>query len=108
MRRCLIAGLVVKAGFVGRFRSNANNRGGVVCDVTVIEWQSDGAFECIAAMVGGVRHCIPQDGHEGVVPPELVVGDLHQDREECLPDQEEIVICWLPLDGGEAITRLLK
>ncbi len=84
--RRLIAGIVVKAGFVGRFRSNANNRGGIVCDVTVIEGQSDGAFERIAAMVGGVRHCITQDGCEGVDPPELVIGDLHQDQEEHLPN----------------------
>ncbi len=69
---------------------------------------SDGAFECIAAMVGGVRHCICQDGREGVEPPELVVGDLHQNWEEGLLDQEEIVIRWLPLDGGEAIACLLK
>ncbi len=108
MLRRLVAGVVVKAGFVGRFRSNANNRGGIIRNVTVIEGQSDGAFERIAAMVGGVRHCITQDGREGVDPPELVVGDLHQDREERLPDREEIVICRLPLDGGEAILRLLK
>jgi hypothetical protein len=84
--RRLVAGVVVKAGFVGRFRSNANNRGGIVCNVTVIEGQSDGAFECIAAMVDGVHHCITQDGCEGVDPPKLVIGDLHQDREECLPN----------------------
>ncbi len=59
-------------------------------------------------MVGSVRHCITQDGCGGVGPPKLVVGDLHQDREERLLDQEEIVICRLPLDGGEAILRLLK
>ncbi len=106
--RRLVAGIVVKAGFVGCFRSNANDHGGVVHDVTVIERQLDGAFERIAAMVGGVHHCIPQDGREGVDPPKLVVGDLHQDWEEHLPDQEEIVICWLPLNGGEAILRLLK
>jgi hypothetical protein len=51
----------VKAGFVGRFRSNANDRGGVVRDVTVIERELDRAFERIATMVGGVRHCIPQE-----------------------------------------------
>ncbi len=106
--RRLLAGIVVQAGFVGRFRLNANDRGGVVRDVTVIERQSDGAFECIATMVGGVRHCIPQDGCKGVDPPELVVGDLQQDREERLPDREEIIICRLPLDGGEAISYLLK
>ncbi len=69
MLRRLVAGIVVKAGFVGRFRLNANNRGGVVRDVTIIKWQLDGAFERIAAMVGVVRHCIPQDGREGVDPP---------------------------------------
>jgi hypothetical protein len=95
----LVAGVVVKAGFVGRFRSNTNNRSGVVRNVTVIEGQSDGAFECIAAMVGSVCHCIQQDGYEGVDPPKLVVGDLHQDWEERLLDQEEIIICRLPLDG---------
>ncbi len=104
----LVAGVVVKAGFVGRFRLNANNRGGVVRNVTVIKRQLDGAFEGIAAMVGNVRHCITQDGREGMDPTKLVVGDLHQDREERLLNQEEIVICWLPLDGGEAISRLLK
>jgi hypothetical protein len=41
----LVAGIVVKAGFVGRFRLNANNRGGIIRDVTVIERQLDGAFE---------------------------------------------------------------
>ncbi len=86
MLRRLVAGVVVKAGFVGRFRSNANNCGGIVRNVTVIERQSDGAFKWVAAMVGSVRHCITQDGHEGVDPPELVVGDLHQDQEEHPPD----------------------
>jgi hypothetical protein len=84
--RRLVAGVVVKAGFVGCFRLNANNRGGIVREFTVIEGQSDEAFECVAAMVGGVWHCITQDGCEGVDPPELVVGDLHQDREERLPN----------------------
>ncbi len=86
MIRCLVAGVVVKAGFVGRFRSNANDCGGIVCDTTIVERQSDGAFECIAAMVGSVRHCIRQDSHEGVDLPELIVVDLHQDWEERLPD----------------------
>ncbi len=93
---------------MGHFRSNANNRGGIVRNATIVERQSDGAFERIAAMVGGLCHCIRQDGRERVDPLELVAGDLHQDREERLPDREEIVIRWLPLDGGEAIVRLLK
>ncbi len=106
--RRFVAGVVIQAGYVGRFRSNANDRGGIVRDVTAIERQLDGAFERIAAMVGSVHHCIPQDGREGVDPPELVIGDLYQDWEERLPDQEEIIICRLPLDGGEAILHLLK
>ncbi len=59
-------------------------------------------------MVGGVCNWICQDGRKGVDPPELVEEDLHQDWEERLPDQEEIVIRWLPLDGGEDIACLLK
>ncbi len=108
MLRPLVAGVVVEGSFVGRFCLSANDRGGVVRDAIVVERQSDRAFESIAAMVGDVRHCICQDGLEGVDPPKLVVGDLHQDWEERLLDQEKIIIRWLPLDGGEAIARLLK
>ncbi len=52
--RCLVAGIVIKAGFVGCFCLNVNNRGGVVRDATIVERQSDGAFERIATKVGGV------------------------------------------------------
>ncbi len=84
--RRLVAGVVIEVGFVGCFCSNANDCGGVVRDATIVEWQLNGAFERIAAMVNGVRHCIRQDGREGVDTPKLVIGDLHQDREERLPD----------------------
>ncbi len=40
-----VGGEVVEAGFVGRFRSDTNNRGGVVCDAPVVEWESGGNGE---------------------------------------------------------------
>jgi hypothetical protein len=59
-------------------------------------------------MVGGVPHAIRDDGCEGVDPPELIVGDLHEDWKERLPDREEIVIGGLFLEGGEGIPCLFK
>ncbi len=68
----LEAGVVVKAGFVGRLRANANDRGGIVLDAAVVEQEADGAFERVAAMLSGVPHAIRDDGREGVDSPELM------------------------------------
>ncbi len=87
---------------MGRYRSNANKRGGVVRNATIVERQLDGALESIAAMVGGVCHCIRQDGREGVDPPKLVVGDLHQDWEEPLSQiKRRLSSVGFPLMGGK-------
>ena len=64
----LEAGVVVKAGFVDRLRTNANSRGGIVLDAAVVEREADGAFERIAAMFSGIPHAIHDDGREGVYP----------------------------------------
>ncbi len=82
----LKAGVVVKAGFVGRLRANANDRGGIVFDACVLELETDGAFEGVVAMFGGVPHVVRDEGRERVDSPELIVGDLHEDREERLPN----------------------
>ena len=78
---CLVVGVVIQFGFMGRFSSNPNNRGGIVGDADVLEWEADGAFERVATMVGSVPPGFRDDGGEGVDTPQLVVGDLHQDRE---------------------------
>ena len=59
-------------------------------------------------MVGGVLRGIHEDSRERVDPPQLIVGDLHEDGEERLPDREEIVVRGLPLDGGEGVPCLFE
>jgi hypothetical protein len=104
----LKTGIAVERGFVGHLRTNANNRGGVIRNVAVIEREADGASECVAAMVCSVPHTIRDDGSEGVDAPQLIIGDLHEDWEERLPDRQEIVIHGLSLKGGEGIAGLFK
>ena len=72
----LVTGKVIKAGFVGQFRVDANNRGGIVGNADVVERQVDGMDEG-GAMVGGIPCRICEEAHEGIDPPELIVGDLH-------------------------------
>ncbi len=66
---------------MGRFRADANDRGGIVGDAAIVEGQADGTDEGGAAMVGGIPCGIHEDGHEGMDPPKLVEGDLHEDGE---------------------------
>jgi len=76
-----------EAGFVGRFRANADDSGGIVRDGAVVERQTSVANECIAPMIGGVPYRIREDRREGVDPPKLIVGSLHEDGEKHFPDQ---------------------
>jgi hypothetical protein len=59
-------------------------------------------------MLSGVPHTLRDEGREGVDPPELIVGDLHEDWEERLPDRQEIVVCGLSFEGRKGIPGLLE
>ena len=85
------------------FCADANDRRGIVGDAGVVKWEADGAAEVCASMVGGVLRGIHEYSRERVDPPQLIVGDLHEDGEERLPDREEIVVRGLSLDGGEGV-----
>jgi hypothetical protein len=76
-----VGGKVIEAGFVGRFRSDTNDRGGVVRDAPVVEWEPGGNGEGVTAMVGGIPRGLHEESNKGMDPPEEVKGDLHQDRE---------------------------
>ena len=39
-------------------------------------------------------------------PPELVVGDFHEDQEEGFPDRREVVVRGLSVEGREGLARL--
>jgi hypothetical protein len=57
-------------------------------------------------MVGGVPCWIREDGHERMDPPELIVGNSHEDWEERFPDCCEVVVRGLPLEGRKVLTCL--
>ncbi len=77
----LVTGIGIEADFVSRFRTDANNRGGIVGNAAIVEQQVDGMDKGGAAMVGDIPCGICEEGHEGMDPPKLIVGDLHEDRE---------------------------
>ena len=87
---------------------DVDNRGGIVGDAAVVEGETNGAFERLSTMLGGVRHHLREDAREGMDSPKLVVGDFNQDGEQLLLDQEEIVVRWLSIDGRKRVVHLLK
>jgi hypothetical protein len=54
-------------------------------------------------MVGGIPCGIREDCREGMDPPKLIVGNHHEEGEDCLLECKEIVVSWFPLDGGEGV-----
>jgi hypothetical protein len=71
-----VGGEVVEAGFVGRFRSDTNDRGGVVRNAPIVEWEPDGNGKGVTAMVGGIPCGLREESNEGMDPLEEVKGDL--------------------------------
>jgi hypothetical protein len=77
----LVTGIVIKSGFVGGLRTNANDCCGIVSNCLVIERGTSWAFK-FGTMVGFVLDSLGEDGHEGVNPIQLVVGDDHEQWEK--------------------------
>jgi hypothetical protein len=67
----LVTGVVIKPGFVGSLRTNANDCPGVVSNHLVVEWETSWAYK-FGTMVGFVLDSLGEDGHEGVNPIQLV------------------------------------
>ncbi len=88
---------------MGCFRANADDGRGIVGNAGIIQRETDGMAEGCTSMVGGIPRGIHEDRRERVDPPKLVVGDLHQDGEKCLPDRQEIVVSGLSVDGGKGV-----
>ena len=57
-------------------------------------------------MVGSVPPWVREDCREGVDPPNLIVGDFHQNWEEGFPYCGEVVIRGLSVEGGKGLVRL--
>ncbi len=74
---CLVTGLVIKPGFVGRLYMNANNFHGIISNCLVVEWETSRAYK-FGTMCGFVLDSLNEDGREGVNPIQLVAGDDHE------------------------------
>ncbi len=93
---------------MGHFGPDANDHRGIVVYGCIVEGKVGWAQECVVAVVGFVPPCFHEDGHEGMNSCEKVVGDDHQEQEDGLSDCQEVVVGWLPFDGGEGVVGLLE
>jgi hypothetical protein len=55
-------------------------------------------------VLGGVR----EDGREGMDFFQLVIRNDHEEKEMTLSDGEEVIIGWLPFEGGEGVGGLFE
>jgi len=51
---------------------------------------------------------IHEEGSEGVDPSDSVKGDDHQNGEESLSDDWEVIVRWFPLEGRKNVERLFE
>ncbi len=105
---CFVTGVVFEAGFVGQLCIDRNDCGGIVHDGAIVKRQTIGANKRVASMIGGIPHCVYEDGSEGVDPPKLIIGNLHEDRERHFSDQKEVVDSGFPFKGRKGILSLLE
>ena len=101
-----VAGVIVKSGAVGCFPADLDDGQCIVGNVFVVERQTARSNTCTDAMVGSVPPWFREDCCEGVKPPELIVGDFYQNREEGFPYCGEVVVRKLSFEGGKGPARL--
>jgi len=105
---CLITGIVIKAGFMGRFCMNSDDCRGIIVDVFIVEGEAGGTYKFLVAMVGLVIGGLREDGREGMNTLQLVIINDHEDRDKLLSDGEEVIIGWLSFEGGEGVRGLFE
>jgi hypothetical protein len=105
---CLVAGVVIKAGFVGGIGVDTDNGCGIIGNILVIEGEAGRPDELGAAMVSFILGGLCKNGHEGMDSQYLVIWDDHEKGEEGLPDGKQVVVGWLPFKGGEGAVDLFE
>jgi len=93
---------------MGRFCTNSDDCRGVVGDVFIIEGEVGGTYKFLVAMVSLVLGGLREDGHEGMNTLQLIIINDHEDRDKLLSDDEEVIIGWLPFEGGEGVSGLFE
>ncbi len=104
----LVTGVVVKVGFMGGLCSNTDDCCGIVGNVFVVEGEADGPDKLGIAMVGFVLGGIREYGREGMDSFHLIIRDDHEQWEKGLPDCEQVVVGWLPFEGGGGVICLFE
>jgi hypothetical protein len=67
-----------------------------------------GTDEFFVAMVGFVLGGFCEGGHKGMNSAKLVVGDDHEERKQCPPDGEQVIVSWFPFEGGKGVICLFE
>jgi hypothetical protein len=99
----LVTDVVIEAGFMGSLNTNADDCCGIVGE-RKLGW----AHELGIAVLGLVLGNLGEDGHEGVYPIELIVGDYHEEKDDGFPDCKKVIIGQLPFKEGEEVLGLFK
>ncbi len=93
---------------MGRLRTNSDDCRGVGGDVFIVEGKADGTNERVVAVfefiLGGVR----ENSRERMDAVQLVIWDDHEERQNTLSDDEEIVIRWFPFERGKGVICLFE
>jgi hypothetical protein len=92
---------------MGSLCTNANDHHVIVSNQLVVE-QKPGRVYKFSTVAGFVLDSLSEDGHEGVNPVQLVVGDEHEKGEEGLPDGSRLLLVDFPLMGGKESWASLK
>ena len=93
---------------MGRFRADSDDCSSVVVDVIVVEREAFETDELFVAMVALVFGGVSEDGHKGVNSAQLVVGDDHEERQQCPSDGEQVVVGWFPFEGEKGVIGLFE
>jgi hypothetical protein len=93
---------------MGCFHMDTDHHRGIVGNGVIVEWVTLGVHERHTAMFGGVLCIIHEESSEGMDPPKEVKWYDHENRQENLPDGQEVIIGRFTLDGREDIERLFE
>ncbi len=67
-----------------------------------------GTDDFFVAMVGFVFGGLREDSHKGMDSLQMVIGDDHEERKQCPPDGEQVVVGWFPFKGGKGVIGLFE
>ena len=98
-----VAGVVIKAGFMGGLCTNSDDCRGVVGNVFIVEGEADETYKCGVAMFCFVLGGFREDSRERMDAFQLIIGNDHEKRKNTLSDGKQVVIGWFPFKRGKSV-----